>query len=156
MAATHQSNDTSMEEILKSIASGATQLPDFQRGWVWEDERICALIASISNFYPIGALMFMEYGGDSVRFKYRLFEGSSTAKKPDALVLDGQQRLTSVFCSMYCREAVRTKDDKNKEIKRFYYLDMNKALDKSVFKTCIHIVPGDYSVFSIATKAIKC
>jgi hypothetical protein len=132
MAATHQSNDTSMEEILKSIASGATQLPDFQRGWVWEDGRICALIASISNSYPVGALMFMEYGGDSVRFKYRLFEGAVTTKTPDSLVLDGQQRLTSVFCSMFCRNAVKTKDDKNKEIKRFYYLDMNKALDKNV------------------------
>jgi len=107
MAATHQSNDTSMEEILKSIASGATQLPDFQRGWVWEDSRICALIASISNSYPVGALMFMEYGGDSVRFKYRLFEGATTTRVPDSLVLDGQQRLTSVFCSMFCRDSVR-------------------------------------------------
>jgi hypothetical protein len=120
-----------MVEILKSIASGATQLPDFQRGWVWDDGRICALIASISNSYPVGALMFMEYGGDSIRFKYRLFEGATTIKTPDALVLDGQQRLTSVFCSMYNREAVRTKNDKNMPIKRFYYLDMNKALEEN-------------------------
>jgi hypothetical protein len=41
MAATHQSNDTPMEEILKGIANGATQFPDFQRGWVWEISRIC-------------------------------------------------------------------------------------------------------------------
>jgi hypothetical protein len=132
MLVTHQSNDTPMEEILKGIASGATQLPDFQRGWVWEDSRICALIASISNAYPVGALMFMEYGGNSTRFKYRPFEGASVSKTPDTLVLDGQQRLTSVFCSMFCRDAVKTIDDKNKEIKRYYYLDINKCLDKYV------------------------
>jgi uncharacterized protein with ParB-like and HNH nuclease domain len=88
----------------------AAQLPDFQRGWVWENWRICSLIASISNSYPVAALMFMEYGGDSVRFKYRLFECGATTKMPDFLVLDGQQRLTSVFCSMFCRDNMKTKN----------------------------------------------
>ncbi len=62
MGSTFKSNDTEMSEILKGIELGANQLPDFQRGWVWDDERICALIASISNSYPVGALMFLEYG----------------------------------------------------------------------------------------------
>lgn len=43
------SNNESIADILKSIDEGKTQLPDFQRGWVWEDGRIRALIASISN-----------------------------------------------------------------------------------------------------------
>jgi len=37
MANTFKSNDTPIAEILKSIDSGANQLPDFQRGWVWDD-----------------------------------------------------------------------------------------------------------------------
>ena len=61
------SNNESIADILKSIDEGKTQLPDFQRGWVWEDGRIRALIASVSNGYPIGAAMFLQTGGDDIR-----------------------------------------------------------------------------------------
>lgn len=91
------SNNISIADILKSIDEGRTQLPDFQRGWVWEDNRIRALIASISNGYPIGAAMFLQTGGSEVNFKTRLFEGVDKSKEnvnPEKLVLDGQQRTT--------------------------------------------------------------
>ena len=107
------SNNESIADILKSIDEGKTQLPDFQRGWVWEDGRIRALIASISNGYPIGAAMFLQTGGDDIRFKYRLFEGVDKSKEnvePERLVLDGQQRNTSIYRSMYSKKAVETTD----------------------------------------------
>jgi len=44
-------------DLLKFMEEGSIQLPDFQRGWVWDDERIKALIASVSLGYPVGALM---------------------------------------------------------------------------------------------------
>lgn len=128
---THQSNDTPIADILKAIENGTNKLPDFQRGWVWEDSRICALIASISNSYPVGALMFMQYGGSSARFKHRIFEGapqSAETATPDSLVLDGQQRLTSIYGTMFCKDAVTTKDSKGKEIRRVYYLNIPKCL----------------------------
>ena len=68
--------------------------------------------------------MFLAYGGDSVRFKYRPFTGSNIDCAPDILVLDGQQRMTSVFTSLLCKKPVPTRDDKGKNIKRFYYLDI--------------------------------
>ena len=55
-----QTNDKLITELMMDIYEGKTQLPDFQRGWVWEDGRIQALIASITNNYPIGAAMFLE------------------------------------------------------------------------------------------------
>lgn len=39
------SNNQAIADILKAIDEGRIQLPDFQRGWVWEDQRIRALIA---------------------------------------------------------------------------------------------------------------
>ncbi len=132
MASSFYSNDVALEDILKPISSAYIQLPDFQRGWVWDDFRIKALIASISNSYPVGAVMFLEYGGDSARFKYRPFTGVDVAATPDKLVLDGQQRLTSVYCAMFSKKAVETITEKKADIKRFYYLDINKCLDPQV------------------------
>lgn len=128
MGSTYESNDTAISDILKGIEQGANQLPDFQRGWVWDDERIQSLIASISNSYPVGALMFLAYGGDSVRFKYRPFTGLTINRKPDVLVLDGQQRLTSIYCAMYSKDAVPTQTSKKEPIKRYYYLDIDLCI----------------------------
>jgi len=67
--------EPSLKDVLTAIGKGEMQLPDFQRGWVWDDAHIRSLIASISLSYPIGAMMFLEAGG--VPFKPRLFEGVS-------------------------------------------------------------------------------
>ncbi|NLU23279.1 MAG: DUF262 domain-containing protein, partial [Clostridiales bacterium] len=69
--------------------------------------------------------------GDTVRFKYRPFTGSTADCKPEILVLDGQQRLTSIYGAMFCKNAVPTKTDKNKGINRFYYLDIKECLSST-------------------------
>lgn len=128
-----KTNDRKITDLMSTIHSGKTQLPDFQRGWVWEDNRIKALIASITNGYPVGAAMFLEYGNKNIRFKYRTIEGSpSTGIVPDELILDGQQRLTSIYSSLFSTNAVNTKTDKGQPVKRFYYIDIEKAVDPSI------------------------
>ena len=109
-----KTNDRKITDLMSTIHTGKTQLPDFQRGWVWDDSRIKALIASITNGYPVGAAMFLEYGNESIHFKSRVVEGAPSADKvtPDELILDGQQRLTSVYSSLFSEKAVRTKNRK--------------------------------------------
>lgn len=68
-------NGEGLKEILESINKGETQLPDFQRGWVWSDDRIRGLIASITNGYPVGAAMFLDCTGKNLHFKHRVVEG---------------------------------------------------------------------------------
>ena len=118
---------------MATIHLGKTQLPDFQRGWVWDDSRIKSLIASITSGYPVGAAMFLEYGNENIRFRYRMIEGVPTVSSvPSELILDGQQRLTSIYTALFCKDAVSTKTDKGQEIKRFYYIDIEKAIDPSI------------------------
>ena len=127
-----QTNDRQITELMQFIHTGKAQLPDFQRGWVWDDDRIMALIASITCNYPVGAAMFLEYGNANIRFKYRVIEGSPAVNViPGELILDGQQRLTSLYSSLYSQNPVRTRTEKNKDkdIFRFYYLDIEKAID---------------------------
>ena len=123
--------EPALKDVLDNIAKGEIQLPDFQRGWVWDDSHIKSLIASLSLSYPIGAIMLLEAGG--VPFKPRLFEGVllQPAPKPKYFVLDGQQRLTSMYLSLRSGSSVRTKTDKGTEIQRVYFLDMAKCLDPS-------------------------
>src|SRR5205085_12636299 len=85
-----------LDELLKKAREGSLQLPDFQRGWVWDDEGIRSLLVSISRSFPVGALMTLQTGGE-VRFKPRLIEGAPDENErcvPEALLLDGQQRIT--------------------------------------------------------------
>ncbi|MCM1167483.1 MAG: DUF262 domain-containing protein [Lachnospiraceae bacterium] len=128
-----QTNDKSIRDLMAAIHTGRTKLPDFQRDWVWDDDRIRNLIASITCNFPIGTAMFLEYGNDSVRFKYR--EVKSAPKNedvvPSELILDGQQRMTSIYSALYSTAPVETKNEKNQDILRFYYIDIEKALDPS-------------------------
>jgi hypothetical protein len=50
-------------------------------------------------------------------------------KDPEHLLLDGQQRMTSLFQALYSTEPVATVDSKKKKLRRWYYLDIKKALD---------------------------
>ena len=129
-----KTNDRPITDLLKAVAEGKAQLPDFQRSWVWDDDRIKALIASVVHCYPVGAAMFLEYGNDNIRFKYRTIEGSAAEGKgivPTELILDGQQRLTSLYSALYSQKPVKTctKTEKGKEIYRYYYIDIEKSLD---------------------------
>ena len=128
-----KTNDRPLTDLMKAVDSGAAQLPDFQRGWVWDDGRIKALILSVIHNFPVGAAMFLEYGNESIHFKHKPIEGSEAnpATEPDELILDGQQRLTSLYNALYSKNPVHTKTDKGKEIDRFYYLDIEKAVDPS-------------------------
>lgn len=120
-----------INKLMSDIKDGKIQLPDFQRGWVWEDRRIQALIASITCGYPVGAAMFLEYGNGNIRFKYRMLEGveADNPVVPTELILDGQQRLTSIYSALFNSAPVQTKTNKDKIIRCFYYINIVDALD---------------------------
>ncbi|MGY6643808.1 MAG: GmrSD restriction endonuclease domain-containing protein [Salinarimonas sp.] len=130
---TFKTNPVPLHELLKSCANGSIQLPDFQRSWVWDDERIRNLIASISQAFPVGAVMTLETGGE-VDFKPRTIQGAeaNAGTKPSALLLDGQQRLTSLYQVTMRDTVVETITPRRQKVKRWYYIDMVKALDSGI------------------------
>lgn len=128
---TFDSTKTSLYDILKDIHKGKIQLPDFQRGWVWDDDRIKGIIASVAKSFPIGAVMLLETGNENIRFKTKPVEGApdNNGIKPEQLILDGQQRLTSLYQAIFTNRVVTTRNVKGYEIKRWYYIDMVKSMD---------------------------
>src|ERR1044071_7491623 len=95
---TFDSTKRLLPELLSEIVKGKIQLPDFQRGWVWDDRHIRSLLVSVARSFPVGAVMLLETGGE-VRFQVRPIEGialPSPLPDPELLILDGQQRLTTL------------------------------------------------------------
>lgn len=121
-----------LKDILRKVDEARLQLPDFQRDYVWGDEDVRSLIASIAKGFPVGALLTLETGGE-VEFKPRVLEGvQNSAAKPAELLLDGQQRMTSLYQAAYAKAPVRTKTAKGALIDRYYYIDIKRAVDGSV------------------------
>jgi hypothetical protein len=96
--------DTPTKELswlLMQIQQREAALPDFQRDFVWEPAATQELIISIANNYPAGSLLAIRNTNNY--FASREFEGAPQldGSKPTYLILDGQQRLTSLFQAFY-------------------------------------------------------
>ena len=131
---TFQTNPFDLNKLLDDCHQGILQLPDFQRSWVWDEDRIKSLIASVSRAFPIGALMSLDTGGP-VNFKPRPVEGAPVDAKvvpPQILLLDGQQRMTSLYQVTLRGKVVETVTPRKKRVRRWFYIDIQKALDPSI------------------------
>jgi uncharacterized protein with ParB-like and HNH nuclease domain len=128
---TFQTNPYDLYKLLEDCHRGVLQLPNFQRSWVWDEDRIKSLIASVSRAFPVGALMTLDTGGP-VNFKPRPIEGAppdARSVPPHSLLLDGQQRMTSLYQVTLRVKVVETVTPKNKKVRRWFYIDIRKALD---------------------------
>lgn len=148
---TFDTNPVSLQALLKTCEDGRLQLPDFQRSWVWEEERIMSLIASVSRGFPMGALMSLKSKvAAGVIFARRPIEGAPAAAaqtQPDQLLLDGQQRMTSLYQSCMRHQVVSTITAKKRLVKRWFYIDIRKALNAEADRdSTIFAVPEDRKV----------
>jgi|Deesub1362A_J573_1020465.scaffolds.fasta_scaffold01960_2 hypothetical protein len=116
--------------LLESVNRGEVVLPDFQRDFVWYPEDVRELLVSVIGDYFIGSILWMETTKESSPFALRLVEGVEKVN-PDVkiqnlvkVVLDGQQRITSLYYAFYQPE-IPLRSTKNPYR---YYLDIDKAL----------------------------
>ena len=92
-------DNKSIRGFIDEIIAGQIRIPAFQRGFVWEPERVAQLMDSIYKKYPFGALLFWR---TKERLKAERKLGPFELPKPREdypldYVLDGQQRITSIF-----------------------------------------------------------
>ncbi len=135
-----------LAEYLEWSNAGRIQLPDFQRAYKWEDERIRSLLVTILRGHPLGILMLLKTGNDQVRFKPKPLEGTSVAAgvDPELLLLDGQQRLTSLTQALSGDGVVSTMDSRGKLLERRYYIDIALALEgEDRMDEALCSIPGD-------------
>ena len=125
MSLFEDTNPRALKDLLAEIHNRSTALPDFQRYFVWEPGATQELIVSIANNYPAGSILRVR---DAKRvFAAREFEGAPRldGAKHTFLVLDGQQRLTSLYQAFYGVG------------EHCYFLDLGKLTDGADFEEAI-------------------
>ena len=140
-----------LPDLITDITTGKLQLPDFQRGWVWDDAHVRSLLVSIARSFPVGAVMLLETGGE-VRFQMRPIENvvfANQVPQPEKLILDGQQRLTSLTQVLALDRPVKTFDEKRKAIERYYYIDIEMALIPDQIEDAFFAVESDRKLKTI-------
>ena len=118
-------NPRALKVLLQEIHNREAVLPSFQREFVWEPTATQELIASIASNYPAGSLLRILNTNNL--FECREFEGARPlgGAQSTYLVLDGQQRLTSLYQALYGIGDHR------------YYLDLRKLLETDEFEECV-------------------
>lgn len=81
-----------LSTILDQIDAGSMLLPEFQRGYVWNRDQVRSLMKSLYHGYPVGALLVWETEGSD-----QAVRGSAASAGQKQLLLDGQQRITTLF-----------------------------------------------------------
>ncbi|MXX96386.1 MAG: DUF262 domain-containing protein [Rhodothermaceae bacterium] len=145
---TFDSTKKQLPEVIREITSGKIQLPNFQRGWIWDDEHIRSLLISIGRSFPVGAVMLLKTGGD-IRFQVRPIENLAPNKNypdPEHLILDGQQRLTTLTQVLALGQPVKTFNKKGRPIERFYYVDIERALEDETLEDAFIAVGPDRTI----------
>lgn len=90
--------------LVEDIRKGDVALPDIQRPFVWPATKVRDLLDSMYKGFPVGYLLFWETGAD---VGARQIGTESKEKAPRLLIVDGQQRLTSLFAVMTGAPIVR-------------------------------------------------
>tara|TARA_R110002072_G_scaffold94742_2_gene209118 strand:- start:833 stop:2401 length:1569 start_codon:yes stop_codon:yes gene_type:complete len=99
--------------IFRDIKSGKIRIPMFQRGFVWKQTQLLELLESVHRGYPIGSLLFWNVDSEEMKtdfsadlpFPHPPIEGNVD------FVLDGMQRVSSLFGAFHDRPAVPVERD---------------------------------------------
>ena len=83
--------------LMSDIEEGVIALPDLQRPFVWEDTKVRDLLDSLFVGFPVGTLVFWHTSNDK---DARALGAQRQGLRSTMLVIDGQQRLTSLYAVM--------------------------------------------------------
>lgn len=141
--------------LVNSIDTGEIGLPDIQRPFVWKNLKVRDLFDSMYRGYPVGYLLLWENGLAS---DHRIGVGE-TQKAPRLVIVDGQQRLTSLYAVMKGLPIVRNNYESEKIYiafnpieERFEVADAAIRRDKSFIPNISAIWQDETNIFEVAEK----
>jgi hypothetical protein len=127
-----EAGSTSLGILIAEIEKGIVKIPQFQRDFVWKRDASAKLLDSILKGYPIGTFIFWKTK-EELR-SIRNIGGLELPKTPKGdfilYVLDGQQRLTSLFAAVKGLKIKRV-DEPEEDFGRFY-VDLGAKADEPI------------------------
>ena len=90
----YRDTNYSLMLLIEEIKQGDIALPDIQRPFVWSSAMVRDLFDSMYRGYPVGTLLFWETGAE---VSTRQVGGGERDRVAKQLIVDGQQRLTSLY-----------------------------------------------------------
>lgn len=104
------SNTTlTVNQLIEKIDTGELRLPELQRPFIWKDSKVRDLFDSLMRGYPIGYLMLWEC--PSLEKKKSIGVDLHSYDSPKEVIIDGQQRLTSLYAVMKGKKVINSKFD---------------------------------------------
>lgn len=113
--------------MVEHAYSGKICLPNFQRDFVWPREQVADLVRSILRRYFVGSLLLLRCDPQNPPFSPVPLRGAQPTlaePRPDLLVLDGQQRLTSLLYALNAPD----KSLKDSSQRRWFYVNLGLLL----------------------------
>lgn len=116
-----------IQDLVSRVHDGAYVIPHFQRGYEWRPRMVCDLFESILQNYYSGLLLFWEL--DSEEANKQMWDpvwGAQKSERPSIAILDGQQRLASLYYALYNP----AKKFPNRQSYYQFFLNLDKAINK--------------------------
>jgi hypothetical protein len=97
-----ETRDMRIVPLLDMLDQQKIVLPEFQRAFDWDDDRVKQLLATLTRRWPAGSLLLQQFPGETF-YKLRGFDGGPAVDEDKVVhvVLDGQQRLTALYHAIY-------------------------------------------------------
>lgn len=141
-----------IRQLLQRITDGEIRIPAFQRDFVWEPDRVQFLMDSMFKGYPIGTVLFWR---TKEKLSYDRDLGPFTLPDPKKqypidYVLDGQQRLTSIY-STFQNELKQNPETTVKWVDIYFDLNATASAQDSQF---VALEPGDVEAHHVPLRIL--
>ncbi|MCH8565205.1 DUF262 domain-containing protein [Nesterenkonia sp. LB17] len=137
----------SVQELVSGVSSGQVRLPDIQRPFVWSNSKSRDLVDSMYQGFPVGELMFWENAGEH---HSRTIGVSDKSQSASMQVIDGQQRLTSLYAVVTGEKVLREDYSQERIVVAFNPLTERFAIPDSAIKRSPDWIQDIRGVFSSA------
>lgn len=159
MATLFKEVNYNLSTLIQQIDLGIIGLPDIQRPFVWKDTKVRDLFDSMYRGYPVGYFLFWANGYQE---NTKTIGDQNKQKAAQLLIVDGQQRLTSLFAVMKSRKVIRENYETENIVVSFKPLEEKFEIPDAATKRSPEYIQSiselwspDINIFSFTQKFIE-
>lgn len=147
--------DYKLENLLLDVETGKLGLPDLQRPFVWQNSKVRDLFDSMMKGYPMGYLMLWDAPSSDGNGGRQIGLDSHPHDAPKQLIIDGQQRLTSLYAVMHGKPILDSKFRERPISIAFNPVQRKFEVTSAAHKRSAEWIPEIYEVYKNASSSFS-